>query len=66
MTAATVGTLGLQALTLVAPPLRGLLRLGPVGPQDLLLILAGAGVPFLINESSKHFIHRNTNSQERA
>ena len=66
MTAATIGTLGLQALTLVAPPLRGLLRLGPVGPQDLLLILAGAGAPFLINESSKYFIHRNTNSQERA
>lgn len=66
MTAATFGTLGLQALTLVVPPLRTLLRLGPVGPQDIALILAGAGVPFIINESSKKLINRNTNLRESA
>ncbi len=57
MTAATVGTLGLQALTLVLPPLRTLLKLGPVGPHDIALILAGASAPFIMNESSKKLIH---------
>jgi len=66
MTAATVGTLGLQGLTLVFPPLRNLLRLAPVSPQDLLLILAGAGVPFIINESSKKLIQSDTKQQETA
>jgi P-type Ca2+ transporter type 2C len=64
MTAATVGTLSLQALTLVFPPLRTLLRLGPVGPHDIALILAGATAPFIINESSKKLL--NTKQQETA
>lgn len=62
MTAATVGTLGLQALTVLLPPLRGLLRLGPIGPQDLLLILTGAGVPFVVNETSKKLLNRQNNA----
>ena len=66
MTAATAGTLGLQALTLVLPPLRNLLRLGPVAPQDIALILMGAGVPFIVNESTKKFFNRSHTQQESA
>ena len=66
MTAATVGTLALQGLTVISPPLRNLLRLAPVTPQDIMLILAGAGLPFIINESSKKFIQSDTTQQETA
>ncbi len=58
------GSLGLQALTMVFPPLRGLLRLAPVALPDLLMILAGAGLPFIVNENAKHLpIIRNQEPQ---
>lgn len=51
---AIAGSIGLQALTLFVPPLRGLLRLAPMGPADLAMVLAGTVAPFLINEASKN------------
>jgi Ca2+-transporting ATPase len=51
---AIAGSIGLQALTVFVPPLRGLLRLAPMGPGDLAMILAGTVAPFLINEASKN------------
>ncbi len=53
MVTALAGTLGLQALAAFVPPLRSLLRGTPLGLVDLPLILAGAGLPFLVNESAK-------------
>lgn len=50
---AIAGSMGVQALTLLVPQLRGLLRLAPVNLVDLLAILAGTGLPFLVNEGSK-------------
>lgn len=43
----------LQLLAVVFPPLRGLLRMGPVGVGDMVAILAGAGLPLLVNEGIK-------------
>lgn len=45
----------LQVLAATLPSLRGLLRLSPIGPLDVLAILAGAGLPLVINESTKKF-----------
>ena len=50
---AIAGSIGLQALTLFIPPLRGLLRLAPMGPADFGMVLAGTAAPFIINEASK-------------
>ena len=43
----------LQMLAATLPPLRGLLKLSPVGVTDMLTILAGAGLPLLANEAMK-------------
>lgn len=43
----------MQALAVMFPPLRSLLRLSPVGAFDMLAILAGAGLPFIANEAIK-------------
>lgn len=43
----------LQMLAATLPPLRGLLKLSPVGAADMLTILAGAGLPLLANEAMK-------------
>jgi len=43
----------MQILAATWPPLRRLLRLGPIGAADLLAILAGAGLPLLANEATK-------------
>ena len=59
---AIAGSIGLQALTVVFPPLRNLLRLSPMGLADLMVILAGTAGPFLINEGSKSL--RLTRTQE--
>ncbi|MDD1648816.1 MAG: cation-transporting P-type ATPase [Methylococcaceae bacterium] len=59
---AIAGSLGLQALTVLLPPLRALLRLSPVTLVDLLMIMAGSGAPFFINETTKTL--RLTRSQE--
>jgi Ca2+-transporting ATPase len=50
---AIAGSLGLQALAGVVPGLRRLLGIAPPGVADLLVILAGAGVPLLLNEGMK-------------
>ena len=43
----------MQVLAAALPPLRNLLRLGPIGFVDVLAILAGAGVPLIANELIK-------------
>ena len=53
MVTALGGTLAIQALATFVPQLRSLLRLTPLGVVDLPLILAGASIPFIFNESAK-------------
>jgi Ca2+-transporting ATPase len=53
LTAAMVGSFGIQVLAAAYPPLRSLLRLTPIGPADLAAIAVGAVVPMLVNESIK-------------
>jgi Ca2+-transporting ATPase len=53
LTAAMVGSFGIQVLAAAYPPLRSLLRLAPIGPADLAAIAVGAVVPMLVNESIK-------------
>jgi len=53
MVTALGGTLAIQALATFVPQLRSLLRLTPLGVVDLPLILAGAGIPFVLNETAK-------------
>ncbi|MGZ8915587.1 MAG: HAD-IC family P-type ATPase [Methylobacter sp.] len=49
-----VGLSGLlQLLAVALPPLRGLLRLTPIGAIDMIAILAGAGLPLIANEAIK-------------
>jgi len=47
------GSLALQVLANVVPPLRRLLGIVPMGPGDILMTLAGASVPLLVNEWAK-------------
>jgi Ca2+-transporting ATPase len=47
------GSLGLQALTLLVPPLRSFLGLGRIGLPDLAVIAGSAVLPFLINQAAK-------------
>ncbi len=58
MITALGGALAIQALATFVPQLRTLLRCSPLGLVDLPLILAGASIPFVINESAKR-ISRN-------
>lgn len=51
--AALLGSLGLQALTLVVPGLRRLLGSSPLGLLDLGVVAATAGLPLIINEALK-------------
>jgi len=51
--------LAVQGLAAFYPPLRTLLRCSPLTLVDLPMILAGAGAPFLINESVKRLTHAN-------
>jgi Ca2+-transporting ATPase len=53
LTAALVGSLGLQALALVVPGLRSLLGVTPINLIDGLVIGAGAVLPFVVNEKLK-------------
>lgn len=60
-----VGASGLlQLLAVTLPPLRRLLRLSPVGPVDILAILAGAGLPLIANEAIKS-IGNNFSDKEK-
>ena len=53
LTAAIAGSMGAQALTVLFPPLRGLLRLSPIAMVDMLAIAAGTALPFVVNEGTK-------------
>lgn len=54
---AIAGSMAVQVLAAIAPPLRGLLRLSPIPPVDVAIILAGATMPFFLNEVAKHLSH---------
>jgi Ca2+-transporting ATPase len=47
------GMLGLQAATVLVPPLRALLKTTPLGLADLAVIGAGAAAPLLVREALK-------------
>jgi Ca2+-transporting ATPase len=53
LTAALAGSFGVQALAFLVPGLRSLLGLTTVGAADAIVIAAGAGAPFIINEATK-------------
>lgn len=53
LTTALGAALGLQLLAHLVPGLRRLLRLTPLGPLDLLSIVAGAGLPLLANRAAQ-------------
>jgi len=46
-------SVGLQLLANLVPGLRGLLGIGPMGAMDIATVLAGAGVPLMLNEAVK-------------
>jgi Ca2+-transporting ATPase len=52
-TAGLGACIGAQLLAIAFPPLRALLHLAPVGLLDALVIGAGAGVPFVVNDLTK-------------
>jgi Ca2+-transporting ATPase len=47
------GSVALQALTLIVPPLRSLFGTVPVGPLDLAVCAAGAALPLFVSEATK-------------
>jgi Ca2+-transporting ATPase len=64
LTAALLGSFGLQALTFVAPGLRSLLGLAPLTLLDGVAIGGGAVLPFLVNEVTKTFGRANANADQ--
>lgn len=50
---ALAGSIGLQVMAAIVPPLRNLLGLSPMTAGDWLAISLGSGTPFLINEALK-------------
>lgn len=59
-------SVALQILAVTVPSLRSLLRLAPIGPTDLLAIAAGAGLPLVINESTKTITGRKPAEESKA
>ncbi|MBS1212699.1 MAG: family P-type ATPase, partial [Proteobacteria bacterium] len=59
MVTALGGTLALQVLAATVPQLRSLLRSSPLAIADLPLIIAGASIPFLVNESAKRLVNQS-------
>lgn len=53
---AIVGSIGLQLLANLIPGLRSLLGTGVTSMPDIGVMLAGAGIPMLINDATKHRI----------
>ena len=53
LTAALVGSLGVQSLTLFVPGLRSFLGMSPLNPFDLAVSVGTAVAPLLINEATK-------------
>lgn len=51
------GSIGLQLLANLIPGMRGLLGLGATSLSDIGVMLAGAGIPMLINDAAKHRPH---------
>ncbi len=49
------GTLAVQIASNFIPPLRTILGASRLGLLDYVVVFAGAGVPFFINEAVKHF-----------
>lgn len=50
---AVVGSAALQLLPLFIPPLGNLLQLAPLDPLDWLVIASSAGIPLIVNETTK-------------
>lgn len=50
---AIVGSIGLQLLANLVPGLRSLLGAAPMRGMDIVVALAGAGIPLLLNEAAK-------------
>jgi Ca2+-transporting ATPase len=59
-------SLGLQLAANVVPGLRRLLGLAPMNAMDLLVTLAGAGIPLLINETANARLARQSAKAGRA
>jgi Ca2+-transporting ATPase len=53
LTAAVVGSFGLQLFAIALPPLRNLLKITPIGILDGAIIAGSALVPLLVNEATK-------------
>jgi Ca2+-transporting ATPase len=53
LTLALGASLGLHGLAHLVPALRRLLGITPLGPLDLVTIIAGGGVPLLVNELAR-------------
>jgi Ca2+-transporting ATPase len=64
LSGALLGSLGLQALTVLLPSLRRLLRLAPITMTDLPVVLCGAVLPFIVNESTKGLRSRGPSEDE--
>lgn len=52
------GSIGLQLLANLIPGMRGLLGIGAMSLMDIGVVLAGAGIPMLINEATKQNSHK--------
>ena len=64
LASAIAASFALQGLAAVAPPLRRLLRLSPLALADLAVIAAGAGLPFLLNETTKRIAFTRHSNEE--
>jgi Ca2+-transporting ATPase len=53
LTGVTLGSLALQAGTVLLPPLRGILRTAPLAPSDWLVVAGAAALPALVREVTK-------------
>jgi magnesium-transporting ATPase (P-type) len=53
LTGVTIGSLALQAGTVLLPPLRGLLRTAPLSRSDWLVVAGTAALPALMRELTK-------------
>jgi Ca2+-transporting ATPase len=53
LTGVTIGSLALQAGTVLLPPLRGILRTAPLTPVDWLVVTGAAAAPAIVREFSK-------------
>ena len=66
MALAIGASVALQGLAHFTPGLRRLLGIAPLGPLDILAILAGAGVPLIVNELLKAKLQSNAATRASA